>query len=72
MKCKHCGKDFELNLLGSGGHNRDFCYECYPEGLSRSDRAKVRHFLNTHLFQQQKLERGCDVCGYNSSASALE
>lgn len=72
MKCKYCGKEFELNVLGGGGQNRQFCYECYPESLEKPDRDKLRNFLNIDIYRKQKIERGCDKCGYNQCADALE
>lgn len=72
MKCLYCGKEFEISPFGSGGNNRVFCYECYPEGLDRKQRNRHRGFLFSEIIKREKLERGCDICGYKKSSSALE
>lgn len=72
MKCLYSGKDFEINPFGSGGNNRVFCYDCYPEGLDKKQRNRHRGFLFSEIIKREKLERGCDICGYKKSSSALE
>ena len=73
MKCLNCNKEFVLEQCGSGGHNRDFCYECLPviKG-DRNARSKQRRALLAVYSDKVKLERGCKVCGYNKCAKALE
>ena len=70
--CPYCGREFEINPFGSGGKNRIYCYQCFPEGLDRQDRQKVRDYLNNAVIIRDKIQRGCDICGYNQNATALE
>ena len=72
MICKNCGRDFILQQKGSGGSNRIFCYDCMPSGLNRLERNKLRALLLLNYSNKMKLERGCDRCGYNKCAAALE
>ena len=72
MKCFYCNKEFEPNHKGSGGTNRQFCFECIPEGLERKERNNLRKKLITKKAQQNKIKRGCDICSYNKCGSALE
>lgn len=72
MKCFYCEKEFEPNHKGSGGMNRQLCFDCLPEGLDRSQRNKIRKQLLVQKAQKQKVKRGCDICGYNKCGSALE
>lgn len=72
MKCKFCEKDFELAQTGSGGHNRIFCYECLPIISDRAERNRARYNLLVRYSHKLKLNRGCDRCGYNKCAAALE
>ena len=71
-KCLACGKEFDITHKGSGGHNRDYCYECYPSGLSRQERYVLRKELAYKRGVKEKLSRGCDICGYNKCPTALE
>lgn len=71
MKCKFCGKDFDLISM-RGGHNRIFCYECLPVISDRATRNRARYHLLVQYSNKLKLERGCDRCGYNKCAAALE
>ena len=74
MKCLYCENEFELRPIGkSGGRNRQLCYDCLPEGIedkvllsSASD-----YFLRKKA-AEEKIARGCDICGYNKCAAALE
>ena len=70
--CPYCGKKFEINPFGSGGKNRIYCYSCLPEGLPREVRNKIRDYLNIAIIVRDKIKRGCDNCGYNKNATALE
>ena len=71
-KCLYCGKEFEISLKGSGLKNRVFCYNCCPLGLNPTDRAKLQECLFKEIANREKIQRGCDICGYNKCASALE
>ena len=70
--CPYCKSQFEINPFGSGGKNRIYCYKCLPEGLNRPDRNKIKSLLDYSLMALDKIERGCDICGYNKNAAALE
>ena len=70
--CLACGKEFDITHKGSGGHNREYCYECYPHGLSRSNRQSLRRSLALKRAKREKILRGCDICGYNKCSAALE
>jgi len=72
MICKNCNKEFELQQRGSGGSNRIFCYECMPFNSDRRIRKKQRDKLLKQYSDRLKLKRGCDRCGYNRCAEALE
>lgn len=72
MQCLACDRSFEPNRKGSGGVNRDFCFDCMPEGLTRRERNKKRQDLLTHLARLDKVALGCSTCGYNTNPSALE
>lgn len=72
MICKVCNKTFTLSQKGSGGNNRIFCYDCMPINTNRKERQKQRYKLFTTYFNNIKLQRGCDKCGYNKCAAALE
>lgn len=72
MNCLNCNKEFEIRYKGSGGGNRVFCYECMPSTSDRNERRKQRYDLLLQYSTKIKLERGCDVCGYNKCAAALE
>lgn len=39
-KCRICQKDFEI--INNLAHSRQFCYDCVPDGLSWSDRTKIK------------------------------
>lgn len=71
MICFICGKEFEV-IRKHGGSNREICYDCMPEGLSKSERATVRQKLFRTKAQADKLKRGCDRCGYNKYPQVLE
>ena len=57
---------------GSGGKNRIFCYDCMPSNSDRNIRRKQRYDLLQKFSDKIKLERGCDICGYNKCPNALE
>ena len=71
-KCLYCEKEFEISPLQSGGHNRMFCYDCLPPNLNKQTRDKVRYFLILSKIEKEKIQRGCDRCGYNKNGAALE
>ena len=70
--CLFCGKEFEIKTEGSGGHNRDTCYECLPSGVERQERKRIRQRLLIQKSNEYKLSIGCQRCGYNKSARALD
>ena len=72
MNCLFCGKDFDIIGQGSGGKNRLFCYDCYPANMPRKQRNQHLRYLKQTMYDNQKLQLGCSVCGYNKCASALE
>lgn len=71
-KCIFCGKEFEISIKGAGLKNRIFCYDCCPLGLSPTDRAKLQQYMFYIIAKRDKIARGCDICGYNTSSYALE
>lgn len=73
-KCIICEKDFRIKPNGrQGGNNRQFCYDCLPEGIEKAkDRAKAAKFLVSQKLEKEKISRGCDICGYNVCGAALE
>lgn len=71
MQCDHCGSHFEFERK-HGGNNRTFCFRCVPEGLTKSERAKVHQLLRKEKSQAMKLNIGCSLCGYSRCATALE
>lgn len=72
MICINCNKEFMVEQQGSGGNNRIFCYDCMPAGLDRATRNKLRSQLLLDISNRIKIARGCDKCGYNKCATALE
>ena len=72
MTCLNCNDKFELQQKGSGGNNRIFCYNCLPINSDRILRNKARAKLLTDYSDRVKLARGCDHCGYNRCAKALD
>ena len=71
MICPCCKKEFELNGQ-RGGQNRIYCYECLPVCSDRTERNRARYRLFKKMSDNIKLTRGCDRCGYNKCAGALE
>ena len=69
--CVYCNQEFEIPSR-QGGMNRKVCYNCVPDGLTKNERAKLERTLIRNIINQQKLNRGCDLCGYNKCPSALE
>lgn len=40
MKCFYCKQEF--SLIGTqGGQNRQFCFNCIPEGLERKEKKEI-------------------------------
>ena len=72
MKCDMCGNNFTIQHKGSGGHNRKYCYDCYPNGLTRSERGKRRSVLLQNKNNSYKKALGCSICGYDKCGAALE
>jgi hypothetical protein len=71
-KCESCKESFEIIHSGSGGNNRKYCYTCYPNGLSKKERHNLRMALLRKRADEDKIQRGCKICGYNKSTVALE
>ena len=71
MKCLICEEEFEI-IRRQGGQNRQICYSCLPDGLSKNERSQVKRKLYRERSYKDKLLRGCDRCGYNKCAQALE
>lgn len=71
MKCFYCNQEFSLTGK-QGGQNRQFCFNCVPEGLERKERDKIRKKLVIDLANKQKLQMKCCRCGYDKCPQALE
>lgn len=72
MKCLYCEKEFEILPNGkSGGNNRQFCYDCLPEGASQCS-SEYQSKLLRQKIMIEKEQRGCDICGYNKNGAALD
>ncbi len=69
--CVMCDSSFILNGQ-QGGQNRLFCYNCFPVGLSKSERNKLRQQLLSAKARQEKEKQGCQRCGYNKFGGALD
>ena len=52
--------------------NRKVCYECVPSNLTKSERGKIERIIIHNIINKEKIERGCDICGYNKCPTALE
>lgn len=74
MKCLYCEKEFEIRPTGKpGASNRQLCYDCLPEGVEdKSLLSSAAAYYLAKKVGKQKIKRGCDICGYNKSALALE
>lgn len=71
-KCENCDNDFQVVTKGSGGQNRKYCYDCYPEGMSKQERADFRMALLRNKANKEKMAIGCKLCGYNKTGYALD
>lgn len=72
MKCLFCEKEFTIKPTGkSGGQNRQFCYDCLPEGAAANN-SDYQAKLFRKKMSLEKEKRGCDICGYNKNGAALE
>lgn len=72
-QCPSCEEYFDLKTgTGSGGRNRVYCYACLPFGLPKPERVRLNQTLNVNRVAKLKLTTGCQVCGYNKCANALE
>lgn len=69
--CVYCQKEFEI-IPRRGGMNRKVCYECISDGLEKGERQKRERAIIRQRINQQKIDRGCDICGYNKCPTALE
>ena len=74
MRWKKKKKEFEIRPNGKqGGNNRQLCYECLPEGIE--DKSLLSSACDYYLrkkISEEKVARGCDICGYNKCAAALD
>lgn len=70
--CEYCETPFEVNKKGSGGTNRALCFNCLPEGHTKSERTKIRQGLLVKKAQEYKVSLGCSKCGYSTYGGALE
>jgi len=71
MKCFYCEKEFEP-ITRQGGMNRLYCYDCLPDGLTKTERERVKRMLSRSKAANDKLKLGCARCGYNKCSAALE
>lgn len=69
--CAYCKKEFEI-IPRQGGMNRKVCYNCVPDNLEKNERAKLERSIIRNILNKEKIERGCDICGYNKCPTALE
>ena len=69
LKCKLCNKEFDI--INHLALNRVYCYECMPDGISRS---KQLIQLRTAMKKQLVIEHGgkCVNCGYDNYFGSLE
>lgn len=70
--CESCNEKFNILVKGSGGHNRRYCYECFPEGLNKRERSDLRNALLRKKANDEKEKIGCKLCGYNKCGYALD
>ena len=71
-KCPSCNSNFDIPKGVRGGKNRIYCYNCLPSRLSKQERKALNQKLLSEEQEKYKLSRGCDLCGYNRCAKALE
>lgn len=72
LDCEFCHQEFEITVKGSGGQNRKYCYDCYPEGMTKKERQDFRYKLLYKKSEEEKINMGCKICGYNKITLALE
>lgn len=70
-KCESCDIEFKIHS-GWGGQNRRYCYDCYPEGMTKKERQEFRMALLRKRADKEKISIGCKICGYNKAPFALE
>jgi len=51
--------------------NRQYCYNCIPEGLVDNERQKAKQRAFKHYLVEYKGGK-CEICGYNKCEGALE
>lgn len=71
MICLCCQREFTPKKI-HGGNNRILCYECLPEGLPTRQRDNIRKEALSRASDRYKQSIGCQKCGYDKCASALE
>lgn len=64
--CILCGKEFIANIP-----NRQYCYECSPQGLSSADTLRYKKRKLKHILIEAKGGK-CQVCGYDKCEGALQ
>lgn len=65
-ECILCGKKFISN-----NHNRQYCYDCSPEGLSRKEALRHKKHALKHFLIEYKGGK-CERCGYDKCEAALQ
>lgn len=65
-KCILCGKIFLANT-----YNRQYCYECSPEGLSSAEALKSKKRALKNFLIEYKGGK-CQECGYDKCQGALQ
>lgn len=71
MICIFCNSNFEPKNR-CGGQNRKICYSCMSDLLTKKERQiRTRELLQIKV-KNEKLIRGCDICGYNKCSGALD
>ena len=65
-KCLLCDNDFIANT-----HNRRYCYECSPSGLTPAEAQKHKKRVLKHKLIEYKGGK-CVRCGYNKCEGALQ
>lgn len=67
MLCEGCLQEFTPDH-----HNRRYCYVCVPKGLTRNRHAVALMKAKSAKARREKMDLGCEICGYNRCGSALE
>jgi len=70
-ECIACLEPFSIEGI-KHGNKRKYCFTCVPAGLTRYKYVGAIMAARTQIARRGKLERGCDICSYNTCGSALE